>query len=179
MKKIFSILTATIIIMITSTITAMAVTPRYIPLGVPAVNTSWKTWMDQKYISDRSSAQYKLLRNWMWMDSNGFCRISGERDLGITDDYYCVAMGSYYGITMGTKYRVTTDTGRVFYAIQSEAKGTSELNSTRQYGAANKDIFEFLINYDTLMKSVKKAGNANVYSPLNGSIIKIERIEFE
>ena len=129
-------------------------------------------------VTNRASAQYKLRVNWGWTDNQGFRRVNGERDLGIVDDYYMVALGNYYGTTMGTKYRFTTDMGNVFYGILSDAKGYPEVNSTKQYGLANKDIVEFLVDSKTLNKEVKAWGTANVYAPLNGSIIKIERIDF-
>ena len=42
----------------------------------------------------------------------------------------------------------------------------------------NKDVVEFLVDTRRLNKGVKFHGSANVYIPLNGSIAKIERIDF-
>lgn len=150
----------------------------YTSLGVPNINSSFKTWMDYKAITSKASPQYKLIRKWGWCDSQGFMRVSGERDLGITDDYYMIALGSYYGTNIGTKYRITTDTGNIFYGILSDCKANQHTNSTNQY-ARNKDIVELLVDSRHLNRNVKRMGNANVYSPLNGSVVKIERIDFE
>lgn len=153
-------------------------TVKYTPLSVPNINSSWKTWMDYRAVTNKASAQYKLIHKWGWCDSQGFMRVNGERDLGITDDYYMIALGNYYGTKMGTKYRITTDTGNVFYGILSDAKAFPEVNSTKQYGLRNKDIVECLVYTPKLNSNVKRMGSANVYAPLNGSITKIERIDF-
>lgn len=174
-SKIISWLAAITMIATTS---VNAMTVQYTELGVPNINSSWKTWMDYRAITNKASAQYKLIHNWGWHDHQGFMRVDGERDLGINDDYYMIALGSYYGSTMGTKYRITTDTGNVFYGILSDAKAYPEVNSTNQYGLRNKDIIECLVYTPMLNREVKLWGTANVYMPLNGSITKIERIDF-
>ena len=165
-----------LVLLTSSTVNAMTVS--YTAMGVPNINSSWKTWMDYRAITNKASAQYKLIHNWGWVDEQGFMRVNGERDLGITDDYYMIALGSYYGSKMGTKYRFTTNTGNIFYGILSDAKAYPEVNSTNQYGLRNKDIVECLVYTTMLNKEVKMWGTANVYMPLNGSITKIERIDF-
>ena len=149
----------------------------YTSLGVPNINSSFKTWMDYRCVTDRRSPQYNYIHTWGWTDDQGFMRASGERDLGITDDYYMVALGSYYGSGIGTKYRITTTTGRVFYAVLCDQKANMHTNSTHQY-ASHNDIVEFIVNTSCLNRDVKSAGSANVYMPLNGPIASIERIDF-
>ena len=176
MKKIItSIGLILTVLLINMSVFAIDVT--YTPMSVPNINSSWKTWM-QYNIARKGSPQRNLIDNYAWIDGAGFARINGERDLGITDDYYCVAMGAFYGRTIGNKYRITTNTGHVFYVIMAEFKDKSETNSTQQYGARNKDILEFLVNTSTLYYPVKNYGTCNVYMPLNGSIISIEKINF-
>lgn len=104
-------------------------------------------------------------------------RANGERDLGISDDYYLIALGSYYGTEIGTKYKITTDTGNVFYGVLCDQKDDSHTNSTHQY-AYNNDVVEFIVDTRCLRNDVRKMGSANVYMPLNGSITSIERIDF-
>lgn len=150
-------------------------------MSVPNINSSFKTWMGyqvwEKY--SPNSAQYKFFKKWGWIDSQGFVRCSAERDLGIEDDYYMVALGSYYGTSLGTKYRITLDTGNVFYAILGEFKANIHTNATHQYSPKNNDVVEFVIDEITLNRTVMSAGSANVYMPLNGKVAKIERIDFE
>lgn len=184
MRKIISML---IIIIVTLTFTTGVFAVSYTPLGVPNINSSFKTWMDYKAITNRKSPQYRLLRNWGWIDYEGFIRFNGERNLGITDDYYAIALGSYYGSKIGTKYRITLSTGKVFYGVLADQKADIHTNSTHQY-AGNNDVVEFLVNTsysselpggsNLLNSKVRSAGSANVYMPLNGSVTQIERIDF-
>lgn len=179
MKKHIKTLAATVLLTFGMSVGASAaLEAQYTSLGVPTgVNTSFKTWMSYKKVTNRSSDQYKVIQAYGWSDENGFMRASGERDLGINDDYYLIALGSYYGTTMGTKYRITTDTGNVFYGMLADAKADRHTNRTNQY-ASHKDVVEFLVDTRYLRKDVKRAGSANVYMPLNGRIAKIERIDF-
>lgn len=151
----------------------------YTDLGVPTnVDTSFKTYMDWRTVTNKASNQYKLINAYGFHDDQGFMRALGEKDLGITDDYYMIALGSYYGTTIGTKYRITTTEGRVFYGILSDCKADRHTNSTHQY-ARNKDVVEFLVDTRYLNSAVKRMGSANIYSPLRGAIAKIERIDFK
>ena len=154
----------------------------FIPMNVPDIDSSFKTYMAYQ-VWERNkatnSAQYKFFKRWGWVDSQGFVRCSAEKDLGIPEDYYMVALGSYYGTTLGTKYKITLDTGRVFYAILGEFKANIHTNSTNQYSLDNNDIVEFVVDENKLKPNVKQMGSANVYMPLSGKVVKIERIDFE
>lgn len=150
----------------------------YTSLGVPNINSFFKTWMSYKAVTNKSSPQYKFIHTYGWSDAEGFMRCFGERDLGITDDYYLIALGSYYGTTIGTKYRITLDTGKVFYGVLADCKSDRHTNPTNQYVSHNRNIVEFLVDRSKLNKNVKQMGSANVYMPLNGAVVKIERIDF-
>ena len=142
------------------------------------INNSFKTWMSYKAVTNKNSAQYKFIHTYGWSDSEGFMRCSGERDLGIDQDYYLIALGSYYGTTIGTKYRITLDTGNIFYGALADCKSNIHTNSTNQYVLHNGNIVEFLVDTSKLNKDVNRMGSANVYMPLNGKVEKIERMDF-
>ncbi len=86
-------------------------------------------------------------------------RCNGERDLGITDDYYMVALGSYYGTGIGTKYKITTDTGNVFYAVLCDQKADCDTDGTHRY-SYNNDVVEFIVDTRSLNETVKLFGSA-------------------
>lgn len=178
MKKMISkiaIFATTLTVMATN---ASAMIVEYTRLGVPNINSSWKTWMSYTAITSKNSPQYKLVRGkYAWTDSEGFLRTSGERDLGIDGDYYMIALGSYYGTKIGTKYKITTANGNVFYGILADCKANKHTNSTNQY-ARHNDVVEFIVDTKRLNRAVKRDGNANSYKPLSGSISRIERIDF-
>ena len=162
---------------LTANVFASGVT--YSSMNVPTwFNSSFKTYMDYRAVTNTRSAQYKFLRTYTYTDNEGFLRVPSERSLGIYDDYYVVALGSYYGTTIGTKYKITTDTGTVFYAILGDCKADRHTDSKHQYAVRNKDIVEFVVDTRKLNKLVKRMGSANVYMPVNGSIVKIEKMYF-
>lgn len=160
------------------TVNASAVHTEYTSLGVPNINTSWKSWEGHNILRSNYTPQGRFLRDWAWVDENGFMRAGGERDLGIEDDYYLVAMGSYYGTEIGTKYKITLDTGRTFYAVLGDQKADCDTDWNNQYGTSNIDLIEFIVDVPTLRWDVKNSGTANVYMPLNGSVSSVERIDF-
>lgn len=150
---------------------------RYVEMAVPEIDSTFKTYMDYRTITDTGSAQYQYIQRWGWSDYEGFLRADGETDLGIDDNYYMIALGSYYGTEIGTKYRITTDTGKIFYGVLCDQKADRHTNSTHQY-AGNNDVVEFLVDTRKLNQDVKRMGSADCYAPLNGRIAKIERISF-
>lgn len=174
-KKILVLAAAAAISTSINSVSAMSVS--YTSLGVPDINSSFKTYMDYRAVSDTTSPQYKYIQTWGWSDYDGFMRCNGESDLGITDNYYLVALGSYYGTEIGTKYRITTDTDRTFYCVLADCKDDAHTNETHQYAMKN-DVIEFLVDTNKLVGSVKTMGSANYYMPLNGSVSSIERIDF-
>ena len=162
----------------TADINEIKIEVKYTSLEVPNINSSFKTWMSYTAVTNRQSPQYKFIHKYGWVDSEGFMRCSGERDLGIEDDYYLIALGSYYGMDIGTKYKITLDTGRVFYGALADCKSDRHTNETNQYVSHNNNIIEFLVDTSKLNKNVKQMGTANVYMPLNGRVSKIEKIDF-
>lgn len=165
-----------ILILSTSNVSAEV---QYESMNVPTnVSTYFKTWMDYRCIGVSTPQRNLLRRDYVYIDCWGFFRAFGEEDLGITDDYYVIALGSYYGTQLGSKYRITTDTGRVFYGILGDCKSDRHTNSTHQYTIRNNDVIEFIVDKNTLHPDVKRMGSANVFMPLNGNIAKIERINF-
>lgn len=153
-------------------------TIKYMSLDVPNIDNSFKTWMSYKAVKDKNSPQYKFINTYGWSDVEGFMRCYSERELGIEQDYYMIALGSYYGTEIGTKYRITLDTGEVFYGVLADCKDDKHTNSTNQYIPHNGNVVEFLVEKTKLNSNVRKTGNAGAYAPLKGNIIKIEKIIF-
>ncbi len=176
MKKLLSAVSAALIFSL-GAISASAIDVTYTPFDVPSINTSFKTYMDYRTITNTDSPQYKYIQRWGWSDWDGFMRADGETDLGITDNYYMIALGSYYGTEIGTKYRITTDTGNVFYGVLCDQKDDDNTDATNRY-AYNDDVVEFIVDTARLNPLVRMMGSANVYMPLNGSIASIEKIDF-
>lgn len=155
---------------------AQAMTTTYTPMDVPG-GSYFKSCEPINAIS-RSSAQGQFYSRWGWIDENGFARCGGERDLGIEDDYYLVAMGSYYAKAVGEKFRITLDSGKVIYVAIGDFKANCDTNSTNQWGSDNYDILEFICDWPNMSWDIRQAGSCNVFMPLNGCIAQIEKIQF-
>ena len=149
---------------------------RYESLEVPNIDSSFKTWMSYRAVTNKCSPQYNYIHTYGWTDEEGFMRAKADEAYNIEQDYYLIALGSYYGTEIGTKYRITLDTGRVFYGVLADCKDDKHTNSTNQYISHNGNVVEFLVDKTKLNKTVRKSGNAGSYEPLKGNITKIEKI---
>lgn len=174
MKKLILVVLS-IIMLLCGTVHAQHID--YVSKGVPMHNSSFKTYMDAKALS-KSSPQYKFIQKYGYIDSYGFYRCKAETSLGVKDDYYIVAMGSYYTRNVGDKFRITTDTGNVFYVVIGDFKADIHTDSKHQYTRRNGDVIECIVNTKTLLPEVRRMGTCNVHMPLNGSVVKVEKMYF-
>ena len=62
----------TMVILLFIPLNASALNVKYTSMGVPNVNSSFKTWMDYRTVKNTRSAQYKFIRKWGWCDGQGF-----------------------------------------------------------------------------------------------------------
>lgn len=175
-RKLLTGVTA-LLLVLTNVVTASAVSVTYTELGAPNIVSFWKSLEPRSAISDNST-QGRFINTWGYVDSEGFYRCGGERDLGIEEDYYLVAMGSRYGTEIGSKYLITLDTGRQFYAALGDQKDNKDTDSTNSWGTDCRDTVEMIVDWGSLNSTVKQMGSANCYMPLNGAIVSVQRIDF-
>lgn len=129
-------------------------------LPVCAPGSTFKSWMDYRKITNKSSRQWKLQQE-AYTDDQGFRRIG---------DYYMVAMARQYG-PVGKKYLITFSSGASILSIIGDIKGGTT--------CAHKDtsMLEFLVNADMITQAVKRSGNVNkIY---DGTIISIHVVPGE
>lgn len=137
----------------------------YISMGLPEdADGSFKTYMDYKKITNKSSRQW-YLQQLAYTDSAGFRKFN---------DSYLVAVGTYYADEVGEEFRVTLDSGIVFHAMVGDIKQDIHTDANNQYVTINGNIMEFIVDVDKLDDLTKKLGNVS-NSGLEGSIIKIEK----
>lgn len=135
-------------------------------MSVPTSNTSMKTYMDFRKISDTTSKQYKLQqRHDVYTDSEGFRKI---------DDNFLVAVGSYYG-SIGTKLQIELSSGTVFNAIIGDQKADIHTDSTNRQHKTDNSVVEFIVDTKKLPTMIKKMGDCS-YSEkydFEGDIVNI------
>lgn len=137
--------------------------------------TSAKTYMDYRAITNKESTQYKLIHS----DVITICEDGFLRD---TDGFIGVAMGSYFG-PIGSRYVCKLDNGKEIKVIKVEAK--ADQHTVDGFcGSTSYDIIEFVIDTKAIWMQQNKwgngyifSGNFNNYDIFNGKIISIDKIE--
>ena len=142
-------------------------------------NSSAKSYMDYRAITDRSSKQWKFL------NESGEVEIEERGFITTCDGYYAVALGSYFG-PVGQKYIFTLRDGDRIHelrVVKAEAKADKD---TRADGFACPDghVIELVIDTSSayMQERVEAngyicSGNLNKIEELRGEIIKIERVK--
>lgn len=146
-------------------------------LDVPTCNTEFKTYMDYRCITDKTSAQYEL-QQFAWTDEDGFRRIG---------DDYIVAMGTYYAENVGDRFKITLDTDNEITVIIGDIKQDVHTDYFNQYTPIydengiffSGNVLEFIVDIDVLPKKPRRLGTVSYFDNLKGNIKSIERIETE
>lgn len=132
-------------------------------------NSSVKTYMDYKKITNKSSKQWQFIHNSGQINIvNGYL-MSGE--------YIGVALGSYFG-EIGSKFIFTLEDGKEIKVIKVEEKADAHtINGCQQRW--DNSVIEFVIDSDYFPKAKNGyvySGNFNNLEQFKGKIIKIEKI---
>lgn len=143
--------------------------------SIPNYDTSFKTYMDYRCITDKTSAQYMLQ-----MEAH-------TDDMGLRkyEDHYIVAMGTYYSDNVGDTFKITLDNDTFFNVIIGDIKADCHTDSQNMYSPiydedgnfVSANVIEFIVDIKKLDKSVKKLGTIEAYDDFKGNIIKIERTD--
>ena len=136
--------------------------------------SSTKTYMDYRAITDRSSKQYKYIRDNMMLDeTTGF--------LVDEDGFIGVALGSYYGV-IGDRYYVTLESGVVLPLVKVEEKADGDTDGGC-YHYSDGSVIEFVIDVDyadsyfgQYGNGLILSGNYNNYDLFKGKIEKVEKV---
>lgn len=130
-------------------------------LFIPPEASAFKTWMDYRKISDRSSAQWKLQQ---------LCETNA---LGFRtyDGCYIVAVGSFYSNRIGKRLVITFDTGESIQAIVGDVKRDEDVIDG-QYHEDNGNLIEFIVDKQVMDKKVLNCGDVSSLG-LAGKVIEI------
>lgn len=133
------------------------------------MDTSIKTWMDYRAITDTSSPQWQLQQN-AYTDENGLRKVG---------DYYCVAFGTGVSNGIGSKFKVTFDNGNEILVIVADHKADRHTDKTNTYMNINNkaNVMEFIVDSNKLDNTAKVMGDVNYISGFEGQIIYIEEVD--
>lgn len=109
--------------------------------------TTFKSWMDYRSITSRSSEQWKLLqqKNVVIDELYGFISMEG---------YLFVAMGPQYG-PVGSKYLISFSGGTSVQVIIGDIKHQGCTSSR------DGSMVEFIVDKNAIPESIKQSGNFN------------------
>lgn len=147
---------------------------KYTPMTM-LYQTSAKTYMDYRAITNKASDQYKLIHS----DAITICEDGFLRD---AEGFIGVAMGSKFG-TIGSRYVCKLDNGKEIKVIKVEAKADQHtVNGFCGYVAY--DIIEFVIDTKATWMQQNKWGNGYIFSGnfnncdmFKGKIVSIDKVE--
>ena len=127
-------------------------------MDVPTGKT-FKSYMDARLITNKSSAQYELKSEYE-LDESGIYMIDGR---------YTCAVGSYYTTKIGTKFDVVMVSGEVIPCILADCKADEHTDNLGQYTVGNDSIVEFIVHSPTLIPNISNRwGNTGDVSTLGG-----------
>ena len=106
----------------------------YIDCDVPS-NNSIKSYMDYKFITSKSSDQYKLQKSLAYTGDNGLRMVNGR---------YCIAVGSYYTTKIGQYLDIELENGEVIKAILADCKADIHTDATNRMNP-NGSVIEFVV----------------------------------
>ena len=90
---------------------------------IPDYDTSFKTYMDYRKITDKSSAQY-MLQMEAYTDDMGLRKY---------ENHYIVATGTYYSDNVGDTFKITLDNDKSFNVIIGDIKTDCHTDSQNMY----------------------------------------------
>lgn len=143
--------------------------------SIPNYDTSFKTYMDYRKITDKTSAQY-MLQMEAYTDDMGLRKY---------EDHYIVAMGTYYSDDVGDTFKITLDNDTSFNVIIGDIKADCHTDSKNMYSPVydedgnfvSANVIEFIVDTKKLNRSVKRLGTVSAYDDFKGNIVKIERTD--
>lgn len=164
--RLFAVFTAVLMAVPSVSLSAAGV---FLPLP-DNMETSFKTYMDYRTITDKASDQYRLQQQ-AYTDSDGIRRV---------EDDVCIAVGSAYADEIGTRLRINLDSGKSFTAVVGDLKADCDTDETNRFypvydGMA--DITEFIVDTDMIDPKVKKSGSVGSYDRYSGNITSIELLD--
>lgn len=136
-----------------------------VSMDIPDVDTSVKTFMSYKAITDRSSVQWKLQQK----------AVTNEYGFREIDGMYLVALGTYYSDHAGAMFRITLENGTVFDAIMGDVKADKDTDRKNQHRYGN--VVEFIVDTPKLAEDARLMGDVS-YTPGAGLMGPVQSIKY-
>lgn len=119
-------------------------------------NSTFKSWMDYRKITDTTSDQYMYQQK----------AITNAKGIRVYEGHFMVAMSATYG-SVGDTFKITFEDGNFILAMIGDIKAGTDC--THPDGS----MLEFIVDVDVIPEDIKLSGNFNKL--YEGVITSIER----
>lgn len=131
----------------------------YFELSTPSKD-SFKSYMDYRTITDKTSRQYKFQKY----------AYTAWHGIRMVDDRYCIAVGSYYSTTIGQEIDVVLENGTVIKCIVADLKDDRHTDSKNQQNP-NGSVIEFIVDREVLHEKIQKVGDISYFDKVWNTVI--------
>lgn len=125
------------------------------------LDTSFKSYMSYKAITNTSSTQYALQQD-AWTDKNGLRRYGSD---------FMIAVGTPYA-DVGDRVLVVLDTKEYFYATVGDSKGDVWYHDCSK-GAC---VVEFIVDTSEMGETPKSMGDCSYIDGFEGQVVSITNL---
>lgn len=134
-------------------------------VDLPDVDTSVKTYMDYRTITNKKSKQWALQEK----------ATTNEDGLRMLDGKYLVAMGTFYSDHVGRMYQIILENGTTFDVIIGDIKDDKDTDANNQHKDGN--VVEFIVDRSKMPRDSKLMGDVS-YTPGAGLMGPIRAIVY-
>lgn len=134
--------------------------------------TGFKSYMDFRTITDKTSNQYKIQSTYAY---------TGNYGIRMVNDRYCIALGTYYGAEVGQYVDLVLENDVIIHCVLAEIKADEHTDSNNIITLHNGCATEFVVDSDMLVHNVKIIGDisysdSNWNSPVTEVIVHNENV---
>lgn len=118
-------------------------------------STGFKCYMPYTAITDRTSNQYKLQKEFAY---------TGDYGIRMVYDRYCIAIGTYFDAPVGTPIDLKLENDKTIKCIVADIKADRDTDQNCIMTRANRCVSEFVIDNQSLHSMAKKMGDMSYCS---------------
>ena len=126
----------------------------YVMYSAPATE-GFKSYMDYRTITDKTSTQYKLQNEYAYTDKESGIRMVGDR--------YCIALGSYFTTDIGQYVDIILGNGTIIPCILADQKDDKHTDDMNAVTVDSDCISEFIVDSNVLPDMVRLYGDVSRY----------------
>lgn len=132
-------------------------------------NKGFKSFMSYKAITDLSSKQYKIQKEYAY---------TGEFGIRQVNERFCVAIGTAFDMEIGTYFDLVLENGEIIPCVLSDVKDNRHTLSDNITTASNGCVSEFIVNVSKLKKDIKMHGDISyAENDWNSPVVEIRVYE--